>query len=319
MRKDVSAFHLESPHIAEYAEHLAGPWELEYEQLEGGAALHSIEGVNVGRDAVYIERSTRRVGIRGCVEPGTLLICLPVIAQGHFWGKEMDRRSILFVTGAREVEVSIPDLHNVEATIDEGGFRQCYRDACGRDPDFLNGDSPGVQIDPHKAQLIEQRWRQLASGREPIPPGYSLCKAVAQLLAEVISPDQGVSRMTSRQFKQVREGMAFWEASNFGLSVAQICQRLGVSERTLGNWFKAQHGLSPYQYLQRRRLNLAHRALLAADPETGTVTEIAMRFGFHELGRFAGVYRRFFGELPSRTLERPAGGGTKTATVGGEW
>jgi AraC-like DNA-binding protein len=34
------------------------------------------------------------------------------------------------------------------------------------------------------------------------------------------------------------------------------------------------------------------------------VTGIALRWNFHELGRFAGAYRRIFGETPSATLRR---------------
>jgi len=50
------------------------------------------------------------------------------------------------------------------------------------------------------------------------------------------------------------------------------------------------------------RLTQARRALLSA--ERGTVTQIAMRFGFLELGRFAVDYRSTFGERPSETLRR---------------
>ena len=64
-------------------------------------------------------------------------------------------------------------------------------------------------------------------------------------------------------------------------------------------------GMGAMQYLRRRRLELAHRALRAANPHEDTVAEIAMRYGFWELGRFAGTYRARFGEPPSATLRRP--------------
>ena len=53
-------------------------------------------------------------------------------------------------------------------------------------------------------------------------------------------------------------------------------------------------------------MNLARKALTAADPATATVTAIANDQGFGELGRFAVNYRRLFGEPPSATLRRPA-------------
>jgi transcriptional regulator GlxA family with amidase domain len=52
------------------------------------------------------------------------------------------------------------------------------------------------------------------------------------------------------------------------------------------------------------RLSGARRALLSADCELTTVTEVAMCFGFVELGRFSVEYRRVFGESPSQTLCR---------------
>jgi transcriptional regulator GlxA family with amidase domain len=52
------------------------------------------------------------------------------------------------------------------------------------------------------------------------------------------------------------------------------------------------------------RLSSARRALLSADGTIAKVTEIAMSFGFAELGRFSVEYKKAFGESPSQTLYR---------------
>jgi transcriptional regulator GlxA family with amidase domain len=88
------------------------------------------------------------------------------------------------------------------------------------------------------------------------------------------------------------------------VTVAELSQRAGVSERTLRAAFHDVLGLSPKQYDITERLRAARAALSAADPDTTTVTDIAMTYGFFELGRFAGRYRDVFGEKPSRTLRQ---------------
>jgi len=64
--------------------------------------------------------------------------------------------------------------------------------------------------------------------------------------------------------------------------------------------------MGPMHYLWLRRMQLARRSLLSADPAIKTVTEIATAHGFGELGRFAVEYRTLFGESPSATLKRPS-------------
>ena len=88
------------------------------------------------------------------------------------------------------------------------------------------------------------------------------------------------------------------------VTVAELSRMVGVSERTLRAAFHDVLGLSPKQYDITARLRAARAALSQADPETTTVTNIAMTYGFFELGRFAGRYRDVFGEVPSRTLRQ---------------
>jgi len=102
------------------------------------------------------------------------------------------------------------------------------------------------------------------------------------------------------------------------LTVQDLCEATGVSLRSLGRAFQERFGVTPKQYLTARRLNEVRRELLAADPASHRVTEVAGRWGFWHMGQFAADYRRLFGELPSATLRDRAAlrGRVATATSG---
>lgn len=91
------------------------------------------------------------------------------------------------------------------------------------------------------------------------------------------------------------------------LYMADLCQACSTSERTLRNLFTRYLGMSPHRYLMQHRLHAIRRAILHAAPGE-TITDICTRFGVWDFGRFAGFYRRYFGELPSQSLRsrRPA-------------
>ena len=86
--------------------------------------------------------------------------------------------------------------------------------------------------------------------------------------------------------------------------ISDICKAIDVSERTLERAFQAIHGITACRHLHAVRLAEARKALLAAGAGAESVTEVATRFGFYELGRFAGEYRAAFGESPSDTARR---------------
>jgi AraC-like DNA-binding protein len=88
--------------------------------------------------------------------------------------------------------------------------------------------------------------------------------------------------------------------------LAELCGAVGVTPRTLARAVRAVHATTPQRYLHGLRLAEARRALASADAAATTVTEIATRYGFRELGRFAGEYRAAFGESPSQTLHDAA-------------
>lgn len=88
------------------------------------------------------------------------------------------------------------------------------------------------------------------------------------------------------------------------LSVSDLCKLTRVSERSLQYAFKEHFGITPQAYLKLFRLNNVRRELRRCDPSTTKVNNIAIRWNFWHMGKFAADYSKLFGELPSKTLER---------------
>ena len=84
----------------------------------------------------------------------------------------------------------------------------------------------------------------------------------------------------------------------------ELCRLIGVGERTLRSCCAEFLGIGPGRYILLRRLREVRRSLREADPDTASVSELARRYGFTQLGRFAEAYRSAFGETPSTTLRR---------------
>ncbi|MEU6680184.1 AraC family transcriptional regulator [Streptomyces sp. NPDC046925] len=75
-----------------------------------------------------------------------------------------------------------------------------------------------------------------------------------------------------------------------------------VSLRTLQEAFRKHVGMSPMAYVTEVRLQRVRMELRTSPPGTATVTDVAYKWGFAHLGRFAVRYRARFGETPSQTL-----------------
>jgi AraC-like DNA-binding protein len=151
--------------------------------------------------------------------------------------------------------------------------------------------------------------RRLDQARAPAPtasdPGAvqrRLVDALAILLRHAIPSDQRVyltaayKRVVGRaeQFFRLHAGQRF--------SAGQLSSAVRVSERHLRNAFYDVYATSPMRYFRLWQLNQARRALRSQTRRAATVTDVALSYGFVELGRFAGEYKALFGESPSKTL-----------------
>ena len=85
------------------------------------------------------------------------------------------------------------------------------------------------------------------------------------------------------------------------IGLGDICRAIRVSPRTLRYSFNDIIGVAPMRYIISRRLH-GVRAELRRSSSTAAIQEIAFRWGFWHMSRFASFYRQTFGELPSETL-----------------
>ena len=89
-------------------------------------------------------------------------------------------------------------------------------------------------------------------------------------------------------------------------SIRDLCTVTRASYATVERAFREMYGITPKIMLNEMRLSKVRTALLHPDSST-TVTEVALRWGFVELGRFSAYYRQRYNETPSETLHSARG------------
>jgi AraC-like DNA-binding protein len=116
-----------------------------------------------------------------------------------------------------------------------------------------------------------------------------LIQALITCLTTAAALDGGAAKRRHAQI-MVRFEEVLAEDPSRPRRVAEICELIGVKERTLQSCCAKFLGISPRRYLLLRRLKQVRRALRDADPAT-SVADLAQRHGFTELGPFAAAYR----------------------------
>jgi transcriptional regulator GlxA family with amidase domain len=86
--------------------------------------------------------------------------------------------------------------------------------------------------------------------------------------------------------------------------VGDIAEAIGVKRRTLQRAFHDVLGTGVASFVRKTKLTAVRAELIDSDPGITSVTDVATKYGFTELGRFSVQYRSRFAESPSETLRR---------------
>jgi len=161
-----------------------------------------------------------------------------------------------------------------------------------------------------KLQRLYAAAEELTENAPEIIANPDAARGPEQALIEAMI---GCTGYWGRESKAAQEQHAivmhrFWrvveENPETPLYIPEICKAIRIPSRTLRMVCQEYFGMGSKRYLVLRRMHLARRALREAVPDATSVTDVATRYGFWQLGRFAVEYQSLFDESPSATLRR---------------
>ena len=302
-------------------------WQQHYEQLGAGRFEGLLEDLRFDQLQVFRETTNRSVLQDGSARSGHVTVGLADFEAGRasFCGHHIDPDTPIgiqadvpfqLVTAPRMtlVGISIPSatLQALAAAVDgpeaaEAAWqvpRSCVLRALG----------------PRRLELQRLTSSALALGVQastllgPAAARRTLGLALADAMLQCFRPEHVVADLpicaSSRQ-RIVRLARDYMQAhAESVITVPDLCEAAHTSRRALQYAFEDLLQVSPITYLRCMRLNRARRDLLrqasrcqSAGASVGAgVGDVAARWGFWHLSRFAAEYRTLFGELPSATL-----------------
>jgi AraC-like DNA-binding protein len=156
-------------------------------------------------------------------------------------------------------------------------------------------------------RLAETRAQTLSHHEAARSLEQDLILALVACLTTAAAYDHGAA-MRHRGAIMVRFEEVLVQHLRQPLNLPELCELIGVTDRTLRSCCAEFLGVSPSRYVLLRRLKEVWIALRDADPTTASVAEIARDCGFVEFGNsFVAIYLTVFGETPATTLGRTRG------------
>lgn len=127
-------------------------------------------------------------------------------------------------------------------------------------------------------------------------------------LAETVSQSRQIPPERTRNataLQIVRKAENHWKSVGCKqVTLTDLCLAAGVGSTALTAAFNEIYGEPPKKIIRLRRLMNARSQLLLKPSERGSIKGVAITCGFEDAGRFAQIYDRLFGELPSTTLQK---------------
>ncbi len=296
--------------ICEYKDAVGTSWDASFVQLSAGSLDAGIEFLKGDGFVLYRESWRQRLHLVGTLLPGMIAFGVPegTGQLSRWWGQTLSSTCIPIARSTGEPNLVTEANEAITVlTMREVDFLGIFERLTGLLPCDFPGKGHFLEVKTGAARQLLDFWNSVLAQTSVVDIcEWSVVDLVAPLLDALALPVVP-HRVETPKSTLLNRLMRVAEASNFRASVPEVCLDLNVSRRTIEYVFQELVGESPRAYFTLRRLNLCKQALTEANHRETTVAIIATKFGFFELGRFASIYHRHFGELPSSTLRRTRG------------
>lgn len=299
----------------EHAEAL-GKWDQKYNQLSPGSFEGVVTDIWFEGMQIFRETTNRSVSQSGTTWKGSVVVGIPVNMKGSglFAKQVLTRDSTLAFRSDNDFTLTTPDNFDaVVLAVPEQALIDAMQPRSNAELDKLFPSAPSVLV--MAAGKLDELRNCLLSIFDPsnFEPGLlafpqvqkAMSSAIIGHLAEVLGAATQAptpSRSFKGHYQIVRDATDYALAhTTEPITVSDLCATFKISRRMLNYCFLEVLNTNPVQYLRTLRLNGVRRELRDAAGNSQAIRDIACKWGFWHLSRFAAEYRALFGELPSET------------------
>lgn len=291
------------------------PWELMCRPSDAGPFRHRLLLLQTPLFMMYTESYDMGVHVQGMTPPGVIGLGVPRRAgrQSKYWGISHDETSLpaslsgpvegRLVKGHEQIIIFI-DKEYLEQSLSPLLYETLITNAAN------HRLRTTADMEKNLDNWVAGTLRRFIMSPGLVQSRLAIEAALGELTDHVARIAGSLSAATDiqspskrkRALLRVIDYLRYDRTAN--LPLHKLCEIAGVGERSLQYAFHEELGLTPKEFMMRRRLHNARQELLFRGVEESSVTDVALKYGFLELGRFAGQYKKLFGELPSKTLMR---------------
>jgi AraC family transcriptional regulator, ethanolamine operon transcriptional activator len=280
-------------------------WDLDFRQIEAGP-METRLAVRAGRSMTVlgsdISRSVHQVGAS---PPDLLTLGFPINCSMARWhGKEVDGPCLLSYGFGDEFDgVSQPGNRGFVFSLSRQAVT-VLADRLGiAMPDTIRRSVP-IPLTRSPFRLV--RLAGIARGVLSPYSGTLDTNAEEDIIRQLLLAITDASchedqSTTQKRTRAVEKALTCLEDTAAEIiPISRLCAETGVSWRTLDRGFQERFGIGPKAYHTRLRLSRVRTEILDQGPHC-VISDVANKWGFWHMGKFARDYKDLFSELPSET------------------